>query len=48
MLLEIEEFHGEFKAYWISGKLKNWQESDVLRKGKKEAEKEKLKFNMRR
>lgn len=34
MLLEIEKFHGAFKAHWIADKLKNERESDLFGKGK--------------
>lgn len=34
MLLEIEKFHGAFKAHWIADKLKNERESDLFSKEK--------------
>lgn len=46
MLFEIEKFHGEFKAYRISGQLKNGRESDVFSKGKKVAEKKRGKVKI--
>lgn len=46
MHLVIEKFHGEFKVYWISGKLQNILESDVLSKGEKEAEKKRGKVKI--
>lgn len=43
-LLEIEKFHGEFKAYWVADKLKNEWEFDLFSKGRKREKEEKLKL----